>query len=182
MQIKALSFRKKSNPNKMKTLTPTLFSLIILLLLTCQLGLSQGVTISEAGIKEIIRTNAAGFSLNKWRICNEDSSYFHSDTLVAYYNASYDELKGFCHFAEWVFEPNQRFTLNYLEWCREPPLNSTPGHNPYQYKIKTSKEKEVHVCIYYDRKLKSKYQFIEMEACKPSDSGEKGYKIKMVRK
>ncbi len=180
MKIKVLSFRKKSNPNKMKI--ATLFSLITLLPLTGQLVFSQGTTISEARVKEIIHTNSTDFRLNKWQICNDDSSYFHSDTLVAYYNASYDELKGFCHFVEWVFEPNQRFTLNYLEWCREPPLNSTPGHNPYRYKIKTSKEKEVHVCIYYDRKLKSKYQFIEMEACKPSDSGEKGYKIKMVRK
>src|SRR5437868_3504403 len=61
----------------------------------------------------------------EWLICNQDSSFFKSDTLRLYGNINYFYQKtDCCKLIEWRFYKKNAFTRSNLEVCKEPPTGS----------------------------------------------------------
>ena len=72
----------------------------------------------------------------EWVICNQDSSFFKSDTLLLYNNINYFYQKSdCCKLIQWNFYKKNAFTRSNLQVCTEPPLGSVLTKNDY-FKIK----------------------------------------------
>lgn len=62
---------------------------------------------------------------NAWTICNQDSSFFKSDTIRIYSNINYFYQKGACcKFIQWTFYKKNAFVQSDLQVCIEPSSSS----------------------------------------------------------
>jgi hypothetical protein len=77
----------------------------------------------------------------EWVICNQDSSYFKSDTLRLYSNINYFYQKSSCcKLVTWRFYKKNAFTRSDLQVCNEPPTGSVLTKNDYfRLKVISSK-------------------------------------------
>ena len=77
----------------------------------------------------------------KWTICNQDSSFFKSDTLRLYDNINYFYQKSdCCKLMQWNFYKKDAFICSTLQVCKEPPTGSVLTENDY-FKIRTLSDK-----------------------------------------
>jgi hypothetical protein len=59
---------------------------------------------------------------NPWIICNKDSAYYRSDTLILYNDKNYQYRSNCCDFVEWTFYRKDAFFLGQTKICQEPPI------------------------------------------------------------
>jgi len=77
----------------------------------------------------------------EWLICNQDSTFFKSDTLRLYNDINYFYQKSdCCKFIKWDFYKKNVFVRCHLQICTEPSTGSVLTENDY-FKIKISSDK-----------------------------------------
>ena len=77
---------------------------------------------------------------NPWLICNSDSSFFKSDTLLLIQNNPNQNFvrKKCCAFIGWTFYKKDEFIQSDIDYCNEPPTSRVTSKNDF-YTIKVSK-------------------------------------------
>lgn len=77
---------------------------------------------------------------NPWLICNSDSSFFKSDTLLLIQNNPNQNFarKKCCAFIGWTFYKNNKFVQSDIDYCSEPPTSRVTTKNDF-YTIKVAK-------------------------------------------
>lgn len=70
-----------------------------------------------------------------WLICNNDSSYYLSDTIKLYNHENYYYDPSYCcEFVKWEFEGSSKFRLSETMICKEPPTSKSYANNLYKIK------------------------------------------------
>ena len=116
----------------MKILLLSLFSLI------ATIGWCQNNVPTKHQMAKVFRTDD---DHTEWVICNQDSSFFKSDTLRLYSNINYFYQKSdCCKLIRWDFYKKNAFTFSDLQVCKEPPTGSVLTENDY-LKIKLSSDR-----------------------------------------
>jgi hypothetical protein len=89
-------------------------------------------------LKKLFSEKQEYFGETSWETCNDDSSYFKTDTIKLY-NAygTFVKTTECCQSVNWTFHNARSFQLGELAVCQEPPLSSVPFDNPHSLKIKT---------------------------------------------
>lgn len=86
---------------------------------------------SLKAIKDLLRpveVTGEGESI-EWMACDEDSTYYRSDTIQLYRNYDYSFESGCCRFALWHLSPKYTVTLSEFRFCQEPPLSGIRMEN-----------------------------------------------------
>ena len=110
--------------------------------------------------KSKIQTNS-----NPWSICNEDSSYFKSDTLHLYLsnNSQYRNHSLCCNFINWSFYKKDAFILTKTQICKEPPTTSaSKAENWYTLKIK-KEDKILTLTTCNQEKIMTRFKVINID-------------------
>jgi hypothetical protein len=107
----------------------------------------------------------------EWLICNQDSSFFKSDTLRLYSSINYFYQKSdCCKLVEWNFYKANAFTRSSLQVCTEPPIGSVLTENDY-FKIKISSNKSGLYLFVVDRKDSSdSFKIIDIQEIELSNN------------
>nr|WP_294944163.1 hypothetical protein [uncultured Mucilaginibacter sp.] len=78
---------------------------------------------------------------SEWTICNQDSSYFKSDTVRIYSNINYFyQISNCCNFVNWTFYNKNAFVLSKSQICKEPSSASVKV-DYYRFNIFLNKKK-----------------------------------------
>jgi hypothetical protein len=86
---------------------------------------------SLKAIKDLLRpveVPGEGESI-EWMACDEDSTYYRSDTIQLYRNAYYYLESDCCRFVQWHLSPKYTFTLSEFRPCQEPPVSGVRMEN-----------------------------------------------------
>jgi len=89
--------------------------------------------------KQKVQTNS-----NPWTICNKDSAYYKSDTLILYpaISTQYRLHSQCCNFIEWTFYKKDAFVLTRVQICKEPTTVSSTKVEDW-FTIKLVKQRQL---------------------------------------
>jgi hypothetical protein len=69
---------------------------------------------------------------NPWFICNQDSSFYHSDTLNLYNSTSQKRINiNCCKFLTWTFYKKSSFVQAEMQTCAAPSSDKTSSFNDF---------------------------------------------------
>lgn len=98
----------------------------------------------------------------EWIICNQDSSFFKSDTLRLYSTINYFYQKSnCCKLIKWDFYKKNAFTRSSLQVCTEPPTGSVLTENDY-FKIKLPSDKSSLYLVVVNRTHQNFFKVIDV--------------------
>jgi hypothetical protein len=116
-------------------------------ILAGQFCFGQESTITTENVSKLFKSSIRQSSKSKieadsnpWLICNSDSSFFKSDTLLLIQNNPNHNFvrKKCCAFIGWTFYKNNKFVLSDINYCSEPPTSKVTTINDF-YSIKVAK-------------------------------------------
>ena len=74
--------------------------------------------------------NGISVGSNAWVICNKDSAFFKSDTIILQSNINYFyQIGDCCDFIEWIFYKQDAYLQKKLQVCNEPASASANADN-----------------------------------------------------
>jgi len=114
---------------------------LLILLLTSLTSSRQSTYPTTKELKQIFKESEEKYGLtNLWIACNDDSSYFKSDTVRLFNHVNYYyHSNGCCKFIKWEFQKSLTITFTESRMCVEPPRATLFGLQ----KIKMTDDKGV---------------------------------------
>lgn len=116
----------------------------LLLFLVYQAGYCQLKPLNKKELKQLIKEGIKARKeeyKDSWVICNKDSSYFKSDTLILHgniYNTRH--LKDCCIYIGWEFTNKRKMAQTSIDSCNPPVIVGKVLTEKDFYKIKLSKK------------------------------------------
>ena len=107
------------------------------------------------------------FGENSWKIFNNDSSFFKSDTIILYYknNLFCFKLTNCCDYVYWTFYNSHKFILTMIDKCENPPKEFYDRRkNPYKFKI-IEKNKRLYIKIKDKKKEETVFEVLILTTC-----------------
>ena len=100
-----------------------------------------------------------------WIICNQDNSFFKSDTIKLYNNINYFyQLSSCCDFIDWTFYKKNSFLQSKSQICREPA--SADVHVDYYQLIVIKENETLYLQINKSNLPVSKFEIVKIENIK----------------
>lgn len=121
---------------------------------------------------------------NPWLICNSDSSFFKSDTILLIQNNPNQNYarKKCCAFIGWTFYKDNKFIQSDIDYCSEPPARRVTTKNDF-YSIKVAKiNTKTIIETYRNDKLIDSFIVLEYKTFSDSFANEEVAVLRLVRK
>lgn len=101
----------------------------LILLATSLTSWGQSTRTTTKELKTLFKESEEKYGLtNLWIACNDDSSYFKSDTVRLFNHVNYYyHSNGCCKFIKWEFQKRLTITFNESRMCTEPPRETLFG-------------------------------------------------------
>ena len=121
--------------------------LILSIILVGQVCFGQDSTVTAKDVLKLFESSIRQSSKSKidpdsnpWLICNSDSSFFKSDTILLIQNNPNQNYarKKCCAFIGWTFYKGNRFVQLDIDYCNEPPTRRVTKKDDF-YSIKVVK-------------------------------------------
>ena len=116
-----------------------------------------------------------------WVICNKDSSFFHSDTILLYNNVNYYYYSdNCCTFIDWTFYRKNAFVQTKTQICKEPPTSTVATKNDW-FTISIQKEQKDIVLETINQDTISRFKVIALDKILMGKLKEETNRIVLVR-
>lgn len=147
-------------------------------------GHSQDTTPpSLRAIKDLLRpveVPGEGASI-EWRACDEDSTYYFSDTIQLYRNYYYCFGSGCCRFVQWHLSPKYTFTLTEFRFCQEPPVSGIRMENQdLKFKVRESGNM-VTIAVLRKKEVIDKFEAIDLRTVTLPESNQTSQRLTLKR-
>jgi hypothetical protein len=138
----------------------------------------------ESVLKETLKKsrNAVLTATNEWRFDNTKDNYFKNDTIVL--NAARSYRMDYCKAVFWSFYENEKFVLEKIPYCNEPPIMLRPQkEDSIKTKIKEIKNK-VLLVLYNVNGIFETFEVLRLRKNEPlsnEDDNQFDYTMTLVR-
>ena len=137
----------------------------------------------EAILTETLKKsrNAVSNATNEWRYDNSNEDYFTSNVITL--NAARSYRKDYCKEIRWSFYENQKFVLQNILECTEPPTMLKPTKKDYIEISCIEKKGVLYLKLKNFAGLCDKFKVLEFRKNEPLAFGESefDYTVKLLR-
>lgn len=166
----------------MKSQLTILLSVISVALSTGQIPITKNEF--ELVLKETLKKsrNAVSDAENIWRYDNTHQDYFEKDTIILSTARSY--RADYCKEIRWAFYENQKFILENIPECTEPPTKLKPTKEDYIEINCMEKNNKLYLILKNFKGISDKFKVLELTRNQPIQVEESAfdYTIKLLRK
>ena len=153
-----------------------LFVPIFLLLSVCSFGQTKNYSEKEVYRlfkKSISQTDKKKINIpsNPWLFCNNDSTFYLSDTLRLVSNSYHNhKIDNCCDYVGWTFYKQDKFISTRLQLCKEPTTASaTKDKDHFDLKV-FSTDNYLTLSIFNNNKLVESFKIIDISSFKQEDT------------